>query len=218
VRKFILFLVVVALGVGSYFGLREDGFLRKLNESTASGARQTTTSTLTRGAGTSSSSSTTFSSSSTTSTSTSKAGGATTTSTGLSGATTTFTGPSTTTTTLPATTTTAPGGSVPDCGHGVAKAVVGVAKDADAYEVTVTVRNEADRAVELDTLAVRISYPGPRTANYPSDATKFAGIRIEPGQEIKFAIRESRAKEAPNSFEVAEFSYHTVGLPQCKSS
>lgn len=87
-----------------------------------------------------------------------------------------------------------------------------------AYEVTAKVRNEADRPIEVDTLVVRVSYPGPRTATYPGDATKFAGARVEPGQEVTFAIRESRAPEAPTSFEVAEFSYHTADLPQCKSS
>lgn len=87
-----------------------------------------------------------------------------------------------------------------------------------AYEVTATVRNEADRAVEIDTLVVRATYPGPRTATYPSDPAKFAGARIGPAQEVTFAIRESRAQEAPTSFEIAEFSYHTANLPQCKSS
>ncbi|MGH9041884.1 MAG: hypothetical protein ACRDZ3_16820 [Acidimicrobiia bacterium] len=87
-----------------------------------------------------------------------------------------------------------------------------------AYEVTAKVRNEADRAVEIDTLVVKVTYPGPRTANYPADPAKFAGTRIEPGQEVTFAMRESRATESPTAFEVAEFSYHTADLPQCKSS
>jgi hypothetical protein len=87
-----------------------------------------------------------------------------------------------------------------------------------AFELIATVRNEADRAVEIDSLVVRATYPGPRTATYPSDATKFAGARIDPGEEVTFAIRESRAAEAPTSFEVAEFSYHTADLPQCRSS
>jgi hypothetical protein len=87
-----------------------------------------------------------------------------------------------------------------------------------AYELTATVRNEADRAVEIDTLVVRANYPGPRTATYPSDATKFGGTRVESGQQVVFAIRESRAAEAPTSFEVAEFTYHTADMPQCKSS
>jgi hypothetical protein len=100
----------------------------------------------------------------------------------------------------------------------VAKAVAGVTTVEGAYEVTATVRNEADRAIEIDTLVVRATYPGPRTATFPSDPTKFAGARIEPAQEVTFAIRESRAAEAPTSFEMADFSYHTANLPQCKSS
>jgi hypothetical protein len=169
----------------------------------------------------------------TTSTSAFGAGRASTTTISAPSTTTTISAPSTTTTisatsstvpgaittvSSPSTTTTSPGGSVPDCGRGAARAEGGVTKVENAYEVTATVRNEADRAIEIDTLVVRVTYPGPRMANYPSDATKFAGTRIEPGQAVKFAIRESRATEAPTSFEVAEFSYHTVDLPQCKSS
>jgi hypothetical protein len=100
----------------------------------------------------------------------------------------------------------------------VARAVAGVTTVEGAYELTAMVRNDADRAVEIDTLVVRATYPGPRTANFPSDPTKFAGARIEPAQEVTFAIRESRATEAPTSFEMADFSYHTANLPQCKSS
>ena len=202
-RKFLIFLVVAALGVGIVVGLREDGFLRKLGAdiNASPGTRGTTTSTSSRAARPSSTTTTSAAPSTTVTTPTA--------STAPEG-TPVVTGPSTT--------TTSPGGSVPDCGRGVARAVAGVAKDADAYAVTVAVRNEADRAVELDTLVVRVSYPGPRTATYPSDPAKFAGTRIESGQEVNFALRESRATEAPTSFEVGEFSYHTVGLPQCKSS
>lgn len=194
--RFLGILALLAIVGGVLFvGLRETGVID---------GTESSTSTSGKGAGSSSSTTTTSEPSTATSASTSS----------------TVPAAAVTTTTLagPSTTTTSPGGSVPDCGRGVARAVAGVTTGEGAYEVTATVRNEADRAVEVDTLVVRATYPGPRTANYPSDATKFAGTRIEPGQEVTFAIRESRATEAPTSFEVAEFSYHTAGLPQCKFS
>lgn len=196
----ILALLAIA-GMVVFVGLRETGVI---DGTDVPGTRESSTSTSGKGAGSSSSTTTTSEPSTATSASTSS----------------TVPAAAVTTTTLagPSTTTTSPGGSVPDCGRGVARAVAGVTTVEGAYEVTATVRNEADRAVEVDTLVVRATYPGPRTANYPSDATKFAGTRIEPGQEVTFAIRESRATEAPTSFEVAEFSYHTAGLPQCKFS
>ena len=198
-RRLLVALAILSVaGAGIFLAVRTSG------DSTAvRRTGDTTTSTSAFGAGTASTT-TTISAPSTTTTISA-------TSSTVPGTTTTVTGPSTT--------TTSPGGSLrPDCGRGVARAAGGVAKVENVYEVTATVRNEADRAVEIDTLVVRVTYPGPRTANYPSDATKFAGARIEPAQAVKFAIRESRATEAPTSFEVAEFSYHTVDLPQCKSS
>ena len=200
--RFLGILALLAIvGTVLFVGLRETGVI---DGTDVPGTRESSTSTSGKGAGSSSSTTTTSEPSTATSASTSS----------------TVPAAAVTTTTLagPSTTTTSPGGSVPDCGRGVARAVAGVTTVEGAYEVTATVRNEADRAVEVDTLVVRATYPGPRTANYPSDATKFAGTRIEPGQEVTFAIRESRASEAPTSFEVAEFSYHTAGLPQCKFS
>lgn len=200
--RFLGILALLAIvGTVLFVGLRETGVI---DGTDVPGTRESSTSTSEKGAGSSSSTTTTSEPSTATSASTSS----------------TVPAAAVTTTTLagPSTTTTSPGGSVPDCGRGVARAVAGVTTVEGAYEVTATVRNEADRAVEVDTLVVRATYPGPRTANYPSDATKFAGTRIEPGQEVTFAIRESRATEAPTSFEVAEFSYHTAGLPQCKFS
>lgn len=200
--RFLGILALLAIvGTVLFIGLRETGVI---DGTDVPGTRESSTSTSGKGAGSSSSTTTTSEPSTATSASTSS----------------TVPAAAVTTTTLagPSTTTTSPGGSVPDCGRGVARAVAGVTTVEGAYEVTATVRNEADRAVEVDTLVVRATYPGPRTANYPSDATKFAGTRIEPGQEVTFAIRESRATEAPTSFEVAEFSYHTAGLPQCKFS
>lgn len=191
--------LLAIVGAGAFIGLRETGVI---DGGSAPSTRASSTSTSGKGAGTSSSTTTTADPSTATSASTSS----------------TVPGATTTTLASPATTTTSPGGSVADCGRGAARAIAGVTTVEGAYEVTATVRNEADRAVEVDTLVVRATYPGPRTASYPSDATKFAGTRIEPGQEVTFAIRESRATEAPTSFEVAEFSYHTAGLPQCKFS
>lgn len=200
--RFLGILALLAIvGTVLFVGLRETGVI---DGTDVPGTRESSTSTSGKGADSSSSTTTTSEPSTATSASTSS----------------TVPAAAVTTTTLagPSTTTTSPGGSVPDCGRGVARAVAGVTTVEGVYEVTATVRNEADRAVEVDTLVVRATYPGPRTANYPSDATKFAGTRIEPGQEVTFAIRESRATEAPTSFEVAEFSYHTAGLPQCKFS
>ncbi len=198
-------LVLLAIvGAGVFIGLRETGVIEG---GSASSTRASSTT----------SSSVKVASSSTSTTATSKPSTAT-------SASTSSTAPgaaaATTTTTLASasSTTTSPGGSVPDCGRGVARAIAGVTTVEGAYEVTAKVRNEADRAVEIDTLVVRATYPGPRTANYPSDPAKFAGTRIATGQEVTFAMRESRAAEAPASFEVAEFSYHTADLPQCKSS
>jgi hypothetical protein len=194
------------LGAGAYIGLRETGVIEGGSVAGDSGS---STSSSVRKAGTTSS---TIAASTTTTVS---AGGTAT------SAPTSSTAPGAATTTTAAvasTTTTSPGGSVPDCGKGVARAVAGVTTVEGAYELTAMVRNDADRAIEIDTLAVRATYPGPRTATFPSDPTKFAGARVEPAQEVTFAIRESRAAEAPTSFEMAEFSYHTANLPQCKSS
>lgn len=194
--------ILAIVGTAAFFGLREAGVIK--DEDVPGALRPvlgSSTSTSVKGAG--ASSSTTTSSAPTTTS------GASTSST-VAAATTTATGPSTT--------TTSPGGSVPDCGRGAARATAGVTNVEAAYELTATVRNDADRAIEVDTLVVRATYPGARTANYPSDPTKFAGARVQPGQEVTFAMRESRATEAPTSFEVAEFSYHTADLPQCKSS
>lgn len=196
--------ILAVVGAGIFFGLREAGVIKDEDVPSAlRPTRESSTSTSVKGAGTSSSTTT---SSAPTTTTTSAAS----TSSTVPAATTTVTGPSTT--------TTSPGGSVPDCGRGVARAAAGVTNVEGAYELTATVRNDADRAIEVDTLVVRATYPGPRTANYPSDATKFAGARVQPGQEVTFAMRESRGTEAPTSFEVAEFSYHTADLPQCKST
>jgi hypothetical protein len=198
--------ILAIVGTALFFGLREAGVIK--DEDVPSALRPalgSTTSTSVRRSGTSSSTTTRSASTATSAASTS--------STVAAAATTT-----TTTATGASTTTTSPGGSVPDCGRGAARATAGVTNVEAAYELTATVRNDADRAIEIDTLVVRATFPGGRTANFPSDATKFAGARVQPGQEVTFAMRESRATEAPTSFEVAEFSYHTADLPQCKSS
>lgn len=207
-RKFLVVIAVLSVaGAGIFIAVRT----ADRDSSASRRTRDTTTSTSALGAGRAST--TTISAPSTTTTISAPS-----TTTTISATSSTVPG-AITTVSSPSTSTTSPGGSVrPDCGRGVARADGGVSKVENVYEVTATVRNEADRAIEIDTLVVRVTYPGPRTANYPSDATKFAGTRIEPGQVVKFAIRESRATEAPTSFEVAEFSYHTVDLPQCKSS
>ncbi len=196
--------LLAIVGAGAYIGLRETGVIE--GGSVAGGGSSTSTSVrrATTTSSTADASTTTVSASAT-----------------ATSAPTSSTAPGATTTTTAAgasTTTTSPGGSVPDCGHGVARAVAGVTTVEGAYELTAMVRNDADRAVEIDTLVVRATYPGPRTATFPGDPTKFAGARVEPAQEVTFAIRESRAAEAPTSFEMAEFSYHTANLPQCKSS
>ncbi|MGH9024328.1 MAG: hypothetical protein ACRDV9_14750 [Acidimicrobiia bacterium] len=79
-------------------------------------------------------------------------------------------------------------------------------------------RNEADKDIEVDTLLVRATYAGPRTVNYPSDATRYAGTRVQVGEEVDFALPEGRTSELPTSVEVVEFSFHTAGLSQCRSS
>ena len=207
-RIFAVLAILAVVGTVIFFGLREAGVIK--DEDVPSALRsdlESSTSTSVKGAGTSSSTTT----------------GSGPTTTNANAASTSSTVPAATTTaTTPAagasTTTTSPGGSVPDCGRGTARATAGVTNVEAAYELTATVRNDAERAIEVDTLVVRATYPGARTANYPSDATKFAGARVQPGQEVTFAMRESRAAEAPTSFEVADFSYHTADLPQCKSS
>lgn len=196
------------VGAGVFIGLRETGVIEG---GSASSTRASSTTSSSVKVASPSTSTTAPSAPSTATSKPSTAASASTSSTAPGAAT-------TTTVAGASTTTTSPGGSVPDCGRGTARAIAGVTTVEGAYEVTAKVRNEADRAVEVDTLVVRATYPGPRTANFPSDPAKFAGTRIEPGQEVTFAMRESRAAEAPASFEVAEFSYHTADLPQCKSS
>jgi hypothetical protein len=196
--------ILAVLGTAVFFGLQETGVIKQADVPSALRLDQESSTSTTSVKGARTSSSTTTSSAPTTTT--------------TRAASTPTTAPGVTTTTGLSTTTTSPGGSVPDCGRGTARAVAGVTNVEGAYEVTATVRNEADRAIEVDTLVVRATYPGPRTANYPTDPAKFAGARVQPGQEVTFAMRESRAAEAPTSFEVAEFSYHTADLPQCKSS
>ena len=194
--------ILAVVGTVAFFGLREAGVIK--DEDVPSALRPVLdSSSTTSSKGARASSSTTTGSAPTT----------------TSGAPTSSTVPAATTTATGATTTTpSAGGSVPDCGRGAARATAGVTNVEAAYELTATVRNDAERAIEVDTLVVRATYPGPRTANYPSDPTKFAGARVQPGQEVTFAMRESRAAEAPTSFEVAQFTYHTADLPQCKSS
>lgn len=127
--------------------------------------------------------------------------------------------PATTTTTVAApplepTQSAAP--STIDCGTGSAKAQAKYFNVDGKYQVSVTVVNEATKAIELDSLVVRAVY---------SSGEKFftvnvAGRRIEAGpsgNEAVFSIPESASDAPPNPFGIADFRFHTAGLPECAS-
>lgn len=118
---------------------------------------------------------------------------------------------STTSTTPPTTTITV------DCGQGSGvRANASLSGTQGAYVIKAILRNDLNKAVELDTLSVRADYQNPpRSVVYPGDTRQFAGTRLEPGEERAFTLAEGLA-DAPSNIEIAEFSFHTAGLPECK--
>lgn len=119
--------------------------------------------------------------------------------------------PTTSSTTPPTTTLSV------DCGQGSGvRANASLSGTQGAYVIRAILKNDLNKAVELDTLSVRADYQNPsRSMVYPGDARQFAGTRLEPGEERVFTLAENLA-DAPSNLEIAEFSFHTAGLPECK--
>lgn len=104
-----------------------------------------------------------------------------------------------------------------DCGTGSASARTRLVNDGSGYKLVATVINESTKAIQLDSLAVRATY-----ADGSRDYNVNVGGRVvepRPGQaEMDFEIPESAGAGAPTDFHIAEFKFHTAGLPQCASS
>jgi hypothetical protein len=104
-----------------------------------------------------------------------------------------------------------------DCGTGSATAQASFGQLGPSnYQLSAKVVNESTKAIELDSLVVR--------AVYPTGAKLFrvnvAGRRLEAGTSgntAVFQIPESSSDVPPSQFEIAEFRFHTAGLPECSS-
>lgn len=150
--------------------------------------------------------------------------------------TTTTVAPSTTTTTpkaksapapRPTTTTTAPAPSPAppaaapvtiDCGTGTASAQASFSQMGTGYQLGAKVLNDSTKAIALDSLVVRAWYgsdPNPKTFTV-NVAGKQVDARPNPN-EADFSIPESASAMPPTKFEIAEFQFHTAGLPECSS-
>ncbi|MGH9034486.1 MAG: hypothetical protein ACRD0O_01870 [Acidimicrobiia bacterium] len=103
-----------------------------------------------------------------------------------------------------------------DCGTGSASARSRLINEAGTYRLVATVVNESTKEIQLDSLVVKATYAsGEKTFD-----VNVGGRIIEarPGQaEMSFDIPESAGPGAPTTFEIAEFRFHTAGLPQCSS-
>jgi hypothetical protein len=103
-----------------------------------------------------------------------------------------------------------------DCGTGSASARSRLVNDAGTYKLVATVINESTKDIQLDSLVVKATYAsGQKTFD-----VNVGGRVIEsrPGQfEMSFDIPESAGSAAPSTFEIADFRFHTAGLPECSS-
>jgi hypothetical protein len=117
-----------------------------------------------------------------------------------------------TTTTTGAAATTAAGDPV-DCGQGTAAARAVLSGTGDVFRLSARVDNEADRAIEIDSLVVRAVYPdGPQEFTVPT------GMPVEAKTgRATFPAPGSESATRPSHFEIAQFKFHTAGQPECAS-
>jgi hypothetical protein len=104
-----------------------------------------------------------------------------------------------------------------DCGTGTASARSYFEQSASGYQLGAKVINDSTKTIELDSLIVRASYADGTTKTF---VVNVAGktVAARPGTaEMSFAIPESAGATPPSSFEIAEFRFHTAGLPECAS-
>ena len=118
-----------------------------------------------------------------------------------------------TTTTTGATATTVAAGPI-DCGRGTAAARAVLSGTADVFRLSARVDNEADRAIEIDSLVIRAVYPdGTREFTVST-----AGLPVEARTgRATFPASGSDSATRPSRFEIAQFKFHTAGRPECAS-
>lgn len=126
--------------------------------------------------------------------------------------------PTTTTTTAPAPPPQTAAPAMVDCGTGSASARSMLRYDTATrqYFLEAAVTNDSTKDIELDRLVVRARY-GTTERTYAIDV---AGriVAARPGvAEVTFAVPDSRTEAQPDAFEIAEFRFHTAGLPECSS-
>lgn len=101
-----------------------------------------------------------------------------------------------------------------DCGTGSATAQASFSDASGMSQVSARVVNEATKAIELDSLVVRVVY---RFSGEKLFTLNVAGRRIEAGDQTVFSIPESASGEHIDDFGIADFRFHTAGLPECAS-
>lgn len=107
-----------------------------------------------------------------------------------------------------------------DCGTGSASAQAKMRFDqaAQKHLIDAEVVNGTTKAIELDRLVVQAVYNGVKKT-FDVDVS---GRRVEPApgpNRVVLSIPESASDVAPdpNSLVIAEFRFHTAGLPECAS-
>jgi hypothetical protein len=126
--------------------------------------------------------------------------------------------PATTTTLAPAPepepTEAAAGPSTVDCGQGTASARAIYGSNKEASSLYAEIENNSNREIELDRLSVNATYPDGGSRIYMLEV---AGRRVQPGEKIVISIPDSAPQGAPKEFTIAEFGFHTAGMPECAS-
>jgi hypothetical protein len=101
-----------------------------------------------------------------------------------------------------------------DCGRGTAAARAVLSGTGELFRLSARVDNEADRAIEIDSLVVRAVYPdGTREFEAPTVGMQ---VEAETGRAT-FPAPGSDSPVPPSRFEIAEFKFHTAGQPECAS-
>lgn len=104
-----------------------------------------------------------------------------------------------------------------DCGTGTASARSYFEQTPGGYQLGAKVINDSTKTIELDSLIVRASYADGSIKTFVVDV-KGKLVAARPGTaEMAFAIPDSAGPTPPQSFEIAEFRFHTAGLPECAS-
>jgi hypothetical protein len=126
----------------------------------------------------------------------------------------------TTATTRPATTrTTAPARAT--CGTGAWNASAQQATSSNGSSFTNTISatvksTDATKAIEIDSLSVRVKYADGSTAEVVLSDAK--GQRVDPGEPGRTFTAQNTSSSQPTTLEVQTFSFHVAGQPDCKSA